>query len=247
MALTIGYLASATDGGGSGTTLASSSFTSTGYQYLVTVLKHEGAAATITAPDNKGSTLTGLTKNDLGGAEPFIQIFWGAIGTPGTSHVVTLTVSAARTWKAIGVWGVSVGAGNTLALDVEAAGGENAFNATPDAGSLVTTAAAVLFMSSAHNAGLTFTQGTGWTLRAHGDAGMFLQDRNEASSGTFDPAGSANSSAGWAAVAAAFKEVAGAGGGGNPWYAYAQQRVRTVIERRWQRRGLLWTPSYATA
>lgn len=34
------------------------------------------------------------------------------------------------------------------------------------------------------------------------------------------------------------------GGGGNPWYAYAQQRV-TTIQRSWQRSGLLWTPSYA--
>lgn len=39
--------------------------------------------------------------------------------------------------------------------------------------------------------------------------------------------------------------IAGGGGAGKPWYAYAQQRVRTRIERSWHKRGLLWTPSYA--
>lgn len=43
---------------------------------------------------------------------------------------------------------------------------------------------------------------------------------------------------------ATFKAAAG-GGGGKPWYAYAQQRIQTTIERRWERRGTLWTPSYA--
>jgi hypothetical protein len=33
--------------------------------------------------------------------------------------------------------------------------------------------------------------------------------------------------------------------GGNPWYHNAQQRVRTSIDRRFEKRGLLWTPSYA--
>lgn len=37
------------------------------------------------------------------------------------------------------------------------------------------------------------------------------------------------------------------GGGGNPWYAYAQQRHKTALSRRWTRPDRIWTPSYARA
>ncbi len=32
---------------------------------------------------------------------------------------------------------------------------------------------------------------------------------------------------------------------GNPWNAYAQQRIKTLLKRRWAKAGPLWTPSYA--
>lgn len=38
-------------------------------------------------------------------------------------------------------------------------------------------------------------------------------------------------------------ESGGGGGGANPWYSYAQQRLR--LERLWKKRGALWHPSYA--
>lgn len=40
------------------------------------------------------------------------------------------------------------------------------------------------------------------------------------------------------------KWVNAAPSGGNPWYYYAQQRVRTAIDRAWSQRGPLWVPDY---
>jgi len=46
----------------------------------------------------------------------------------------------------------------------------------------------------------------------------------------------------WAVLGVAIAEVAAAAG--NPWYAYAQMRVKTELERTWKRRGRLWEPAY---
>lgn len=64
-------------------------------------------------------------------------------------------------------------------------------------------------------------------------------------------AGSANpawtfSSGDMGVALACFKAAAG-GGGGNPWYAYAQMRERTELRRTWGRKGFLWTPEYVFA
>ncbi len=48
----------------------------------------------------------------------------------------------------------------------------------------------------------------------------------------------------WGGIAVTFKEAT-SGGGGNPWYAFAQQREK--VRRTWDKRGVIWTPSYAFA
>lgn len=58
------------------------------------------------------------------------------------------------------------------------------------------------------------------------------------------PVGESGASDDLAAVYLAIREVAAGGGGGNPWYHNAQQRVRAEVNQ-WRRHGLLWTPAAA--
>lgn len=180
---------------------------STGYTHIVFYVKHEGAATTISANDNKGSgaynilTQVNHSSGDLNGV-----MGWVKIGTPGTSHTVTVTFGATKPYHRMLVWGVNSGTGE-LALDVESVAQGN--GTAVDAGSLATTAATVSFMGTGEYTITTFTPGSGWTedidSKTHG------QSRSDAS-GTINPVCTSGAAMDWVASAASYKETGGGGG-----------------------------------
>jgi hypothetical protein len=194
----------------SGTGLTTGTFSSASQKYLVVFCKHEGAPTTITATDNKGSTLTGLTKVSHSNGDLSVQLFHGAIGTPGTGHTVTMTLAAARAFRDVKVWVIN--ADGTVALDVQAAGGQGT-SATADAGTLSTSAAAISIMGASEDtAARTYTPSSGWTEDSDENEN-FGASRSDASAGTFDPSCTISGSCDWVAVAAAFIESGGAAAG----------------------------------
>lgn len=181
---------------------------STGYTNLVCWVKHEGAPTTVTATDNKGSgSYTGLTKRDHTNGGLSGRILWATIGTPGSSHTVTVTFGAARDFSRLICWGVNSTSG-TIALDAEA-DAQGIGGTAVDAGSLATTTATVSFMGTGEYDVVTYTPGAGWTE----DVDNFSHGQSRAdASGTLDPTCTASGGMDWVANAASFKEAAAAAG-----------------------------------
>jgi hypothetical protein len=209
----VGMPASGGAASGSGTTLTTATFDSTGFTHLVVFTKHEGATTTITPSDNKGSTgWTSLTKQANSVNDSWGQLHWVKIGTPGTLHTVTMTLGAARDFRQMIVWRVNSGTGE-MALahatpanaQATAAGG----TAAVDAGTLTTDAASVSFMGVAEYAAAVYTVGTGWTedFDPNGPNYTYGQSRSDASGATIDPACTGSGAQEWAACAASFKEA----------------------------------------
>lgn len=203
MALTKTFLGSAVEDASS-TTIAVT-VDSTGHTHIVCFVKHEGAADTITGADNKGSgAYTGLTKVDHSNNDLSGRLLWVKIGTPGTSHTITVTFGSSKPYRRLAVWGVNADSGN-IDLDVQATAQGTGTSAI-DAGSLATTAATVSFMGIGEYATTTYTPGSGWTEDL--DNGIHAQSRADAS-GTLDPACTSVASMDFVACAASFKELAG--------------------------------------
>lgn len=105
--------------------------------------------------------------------------------------------------------------------------------------------------------GLTYVQTSTISI----DSGFVITDQFALSPGVYyggaaaylvqSAAGNENPTWSWTGVDSPMTTIAGfklaAAGGGNPWNYYAQQRQRLgdQVSRWWNRRGLLWTPSYA--
>lgn len=190
----------------SGTTLTTATFDSTGYTHVTCFAKHEGASgATQTFSDNKGSSgVTYYTEERHTNDDLSAQMGMFPIASPGTGHTVTMTLSAARSYRGMVVWLVNA-TGGSLTLDVQSVA--EGTGTAIDAGSLATTAATVSFMGVGEYAGGSFTNGSGWTEDY--DSSHYGQSRADAS-GTLDPVCTASGSMDWVACSASFKEPAAA-------------------------------------
>lgn len=223
----VGMPASGGAASGSGTTLTTATFDSTGFTHLCVFTKHEGATTTITPSDNKGSTgWQSLTKQANSVNDSWGQLHWVKIGTPGTLHTVTMTLGAARDFRQIIVWRINSDTGE---IAVEAQTTAAAGTAGVDAGTLTTTVATVSVMGVAEYAAVLYTQGTGWTedFDPNGPNYTYGQSRADASGATIDPACTGTGAQEWAACAASFKESAGGGGGSTqPPRSMHQHRMR---------------------
>jgi len=212
MALTKSF-AIATGETNNDTSITSGTFNSTGFTHIVVFAKHEGTATTITISDNKStSSWNGLNKETHSFGTNG-QLFWAKIGSPGTSHTVTMTLAAARDFKGVIVWLISSGTGE-LELDAEA----HSQGAGPsmDLGTLSTTGVSVVsFMGIAEDNTINWTNGSGWTLDANGMSGVLStlgQSRGPETTTPIDPVASGDASIDWAGCAASFREAAAASG-----------------------------------
>jgi hypothetical protein len=190
----------------SGTGLTTGTFDSSAGKFLVVFTKHEGAPTTISVTDNKGSgTLTPLTKINHSNNDLSVQLHYGVIGTPGTGHTVTMTLAAARVFRDCKVW--LLNADGTVALDVEATGGQGNGTAATTS-SYTTSAAAISIMGASEDTtSSSYTPGTGWTEDSDENSD-FGGSRSDASAGTFTANCTIGTSVDWVCVAAAFKETA---------------------------------------
>jgi len=211
--LTKTFAAVAAEDGVTGS-LATATFDSTGYTHVVVSFKHEGAATTLTPSDNKSSTgWVSLTKESHTNGDLHGQMYYAPIGTPGTGHIVTITLGANRDWKIMLVWLVNASDGNGVELDDEtfAEGTSNA----PDAGSLDTTGAAVVsFFAVAPYASGSYTA-TGWSEDHDGavdSVSGYGSSRGPETTSPIDPAASWSSNNAWCATALSLREPAGGGG-----------------------------------
>lgn len=206
-ALTKTFLGSDVTGDATPVTEFAVTVDSTGQTHVVCFVKHEGSATTITIADNKGSgAFNLLTKVDHSNNGLSSRLAWVKIGSPGTSHTITATYGAGKTYSRMACWGINSGTGD-IALDVEASASGN--GTAVDAGSLATTAATVSFMGVGESTGTAYTPSTGWTEDL--DSSIYGASRADAS-GTLDPACTSDASMDWTSNAASFNETGGGGG-----------------------------------
>jgi hypothetical protein len=192
------------------TSISTTGFDSTAAGLLVSAAIFEGANTTCVFSDNQtGNTwatavVTALTNQ----FSIHCAMSWCVPVDKDAAHTVTCTFGASRTQRRICVLPVN---GSFSASDAEAATAQsNDGNGSPvDAGSLVTTTAAILVQAVGDNAAQNFSPGTDWDEDS-ATAGSHFQSRIEAAGGTFDPVGT-GIGYDWATVAWAFKETAGGG------------------------------------
>lgn len=191
----------------SGTTLTSASFNSSGATGIVVWCKHEGAPTTITISDSASNTYTAETKINHGNGD-LSSVISSVLGSPATSstHTVTMTVSAAKTFRYMLVWTLT---GTTPAKDVAAQA--SGTSATPDAGSLVTTAATVSFLGGGIYNSVNGTASAGWTEDFDTGGSAHGYSRSDAS-GTLDPSYTITGSNDWVANSLSVKEGSAAAG-----------------------------------
>lgn len=212
MAITEGTFTAYATGAAGGTSIVSSDFASSGAGLLIAAAIYEGADTTCVFSDDQGNTWETAVRN-LAAAQFSVRsaMSWCVPATTvGSGHNVTCTFGASRTNRAICVLNVG---GNFSSSDAIAATSQNADGngSICDAGSLVTSAAAILVQCAGDNAALSWTQGSGWSKKGTA-AGRHFQLRIEAAGGTFDPVSGNSLAYDWTTVAMAFKETAGGGG-----------------------------------
>ena len=208
MAISIGTFVAYAGADAGALSVTSSSFDSSGIELLISATTWEDTSnATLTFSDNKGNTWQSAVVSNGAGAK--VGVCWSVLTTAGTGHTVTCTYPNSSPFRRICVLPVN---GDFNAADALAATSQTGSgNGTAvDAGSLVTSKAAILFMGAADYGGETFTQGTGWTKLGTA-GGRHAQYRIEAASGTFDPAGTIGGGQDWSAAALALGETAAGG------------------------------------
>jgi hypothetical protein len=197
-------------------TVDSSSFDSTGINLLVVATGWEDVNATPTFSDNKSNTWqTAVVENGGGGAGTHIAVNWSVLTNVGSGHAVTITYGTNVPFRRVCVLPVI---GNFAAVDAIAATTQQAQATTTgsippdsnaDAGSLVTSAAAILIQAVIDYNGETSVQGTGWT-KDSATTGRHFQSRIEAAGGTFDPVMDLQTGGvQYSTIAMAFKETSG--------------------------------------
>lgn len=211
VAITKGTFTEYAGADGSASSVTSSSFDSSGAGLLIAVATWEDVNSSgLTFSDNKGNTWETAIVEDGGGLSgAHSAMAWSVPTTVGTGHTVTCSFGVSAPFRRVAVLNVNGTFSSASALD--ASSKAHTTSATADAGSLTTSAAAILVHGVADYNGLTFTQGTGWT-KDSATTGRHFQSRIEAGSGTFDPSGTL-SAGGYsnANVSMAFKEAAGGG------------------------------------
>jgi hypothetical protein len=193
-----------------GPTLTSSAFSSSGFTHVVAFTKHETHSASATVSDNKGSgNFTKLTQQQAATSNAWGQLHWAKIGTPGTSHTVTMTTNAAADFRTLIVWLINSGTGDIQVVSSPTASGTSA---TPSAGTVSNAGALsiVSIMGVAETAAVTWTPGSGWT--EDWDQGSSVNSTYGGSRGaetttSFAANATATGSMDWAACAAAFAEL----------------------------------------
>jgi hypothetical protein len=187
--------------------MTSATFNSTGNTNIAVFVKHEGATTTATVSDNKGTTWqAGLTKQGNGVSDSWGQWFYGKIGSPGTGHTVSLTLSAARDFRQFVVYLINSTAGDIAVEDQKTATGSTT---TPTAGTITTSVATVTLVGVAEYAAVIYTAGTGFTedFDENGPNYTYGESRADASGTSFSATCTANGSMDWACCAVAFKEA----------------------------------------
>jgi hypothetical protein len=204
MAITRALIDSIAAQPGGDTTIVSNSVDTSSYKGIVAVCKHEGAAADITATDNKGSgAYTILTPVNHSNSDLNCTLCYATIGTPGTGTIVTITLSGSRSFRQLLLYGINYdGTGFSLNAQSSAQG----TSVDHDAGSLTTSAASVSIGYVGRYTSMTATPSAGWG-EDYDDNYQYGMSRTDASAGTFDPAATATNGAAWVAIAASFIEL----------------------------------------
>lgn len=202
MAISITYLGSTSDAGGSGTTLSVDNIDTTGAKALVIAAKHDGAATTITPSANNDATgWTSLPKRSYSGGEPHAQIFYKLNPTGAVGDDPQIALAAARSWKYLAVWKITADSDVELIDETSAEG----VGTSRNAGNLVATAASVAVYLDTIWTGGAHTPGGTWTERYDVDAGAF--DRTGTGAETYAASSTFSGGDLWVGVAAAFQEV----------------------------------------
>jgi hypothetical protein len=201
------------DDSGTGTTLSTASFDSTGYTHAIVFTSHESHSGAAVISDNKSTaTWNDLTKQQSGsGTDAYGQLHWGKIGSPGSGHIITMTVDSTADWRVIGVWLVNADSGELELVD-ETTGADSGSSTNISAGTLSNAEAKDIVSFFASNATAYtdgYTNGTGWTedYDVANDPYPYLQSRGPEATTSISAYGTSANAITYAAVAASFAEA----------------------------------------
>lgn len=238
-------LVTRSQGGGSAvaTTIASPAAAVSAANLLVAMFTWGSAGGTFSSiADTAGNTWTAAGSEISENGNRF-RIYYAYNCAGHAANVVTVTLSLNATYRSIVVYQFS---GALTTNPIGGTAGTLGTGTAINSGSVTVTAAEEVIVGTMIGAP-AIVAANGFTLTNFaitGDATAYFADEYKFVTAS-EAATATQSSGAWTIKAASFKAAVGGGGGGNPWYAYAQQRVRTTLERPWHRNGLLWTPSYA--
>lgn len=198
------------------------------------------AGATHNAPTDGSNTWAqaGTTFNIAGGNHASI---WYVKNAAAVTNV-TMNYGGSYIYRSLVLYEVSGIDTSSPLHDVQAANGFGTTSVT--VGPLAFTSPEEIYVSIMIGT-QNITPGSGYTgvnFAITGDASKYFMDQYKIVSAA-ESVTATDGSTGSGILAAGFKVSAGGGGGGKPWYAYAQQRIK--VERTWDKSGRLWEPAYS--
>lgn len=206
----------------SGTTLSVTGISTTGYTNAIMFCKHEGATATITPSDSQTSTWNSsdITKINHSNSDLSAQMFYCALAGTSASESFTMTLSASRQYRSLGIWLVNASAGGDIVFVAEATaqGSTSSVPETIDGGTLSNSGSdSVLgFLGVGEYNTNTYTPGTGWSedQDGFGSLSTYAESIGVVTDSSIDPTVQVDDNTmDWIIISAIFKEATGGGGG----------------------------------
>ena len=237
----------ATDAGGGGSVTVDT----TGADFLILFQSGQTGSGFNTPTENKSNTFQLLNQYDVAAFGGRIRGYWlGPGSTFGTGHQFT---NAATQASIVLAW---FSGAHASPFDQQTSGANSGGGSTVQPGSITPGGADYLFVlggfgaASAMSLDSSFStlEDVAWVSGQNYSCHLGYKIKTGGSATAEDPTATASGGVptNFGVLMATFAPAAGGGGGGgNSWYHYAQQREKVRVSRRWERRGLIWTPSYA--
>lgn len=212
--------------------------------FLIAVIRRGGASSQPSGvSDGRNGAWTKAFEQLAEGSDHTLAVWYKENGGSGSAVTVTQTGGSGTNR-----WFIEEFTGLATSSSLDQSNGAAFFVEAPDSGDITTTQADELLIGAVSTTGAdTVTPPGSWTELADVSSKVQGAYRILAATGThsYEPTYDSGLSSG-AVLIVSFKAPGGGGGGGvQPWYAYAQQRIRTQMSRRWEKNGILWTPAYA--
>lgn len=211
--------------------------------FLIAIIRRGGSGSQPSGvSDGRNGAWTKAFEQLADSSDHTLAVWYKENGGSGSAVTVTQTGGSGTNR-----WMIEEFTGLATSSSLDQSSGGTFGGAPADSGDITTTQADELLIGAVSTTGSdTVTPPVNWTELAETSSKVQGAYRILAATGThsYEPTYDSGLSSG-ACLIVSFKAPGGGGGGGTkPWYAYAQQRIKTQLSRRWERNGILWTPAY---